>query len=364
MNKQKIKITFVIPSLAAGGAERILSFVAQNIDKNTFNPTLLVVGFKNDTVYDVSDLNVIYLNKTRVLKAVLAIANHFKKQKPQVVVSSIFHLNTIIAFMSICFPKIKFAAREANVLSVLAQHDRGNRLNISKIFIKKAYKLVDCLICQSKDMQQDMVANYGVSINKTALINNPITSITTPKREARDKNKPLQIITVGRLSKEKGHERIIEVLSKLKFPFHYFMIGDGIEKENIVHLIHAKGIENQVTQINYTKNVEDYLRKSDVFLLGSYSEGFPNVLIESSVIGTPIIAFNAPGGINEIIETGKNGFIVNTVDQCINELTKLNSNFSFSPKTVNQIVENKFNSKKIINQYEQLFIKLTTNYAI
>lgn len=364
MNKQKIKITFVIPSLAAGGAERILSFVAQNIDKNTFDPTLLVVGFKKDTVYDVSDLNVIYLNKTRVLKAVFAIANHFRKQKPQVVVSSIFHLNTIIAFMSICFPKIKFAAREANVLSVLAEHDRGNRLNIAKIFIKKAYKLVDCLICQSKDMQQDMVANYGVSMDKTALINNPITSITTPKTEVRDNNKPLQIITVGRLSKEKGHERIIEVLSKLEFPFHYFMIGDGIEKENIVHLIQTKGIENQVTQISYTKNVEDYLRKSDVFVLGSYSEGFPNALIESAVVGTPIIAFKAPGGINEIIEPGKNGFIVNTVDQCVNELTKLNSNFSFSPKTVNQVVENKFNSKKIINQYEQLFIKLTTNYAI
>ena len=360
MNKQKIKITFVIPSLAAGGAERILSFVAQNINKNTFQPTLLVVGFEKDTVYDVSDLDVIYLNKTRVLKAVLAIAKHFRTQKPQIVVSSIFHLNTIIAYLSICFPKIKFAAREANVLSVLAQHDKSNRLNFSKKFIVKAYKLVDCLICQSKDMQQDMMANYGVAESKTALINNPITFNAKPKTETRDPNKALQIITVGRLSKEKGHERIIEVLSNLDFPFHYFMIGDGNEKENIVKLIRDKGIENQVTQIDYTKNVEDYLRKSDIFLLGSYSEGFPNALIESCVVGTPVIAFKAPGGINEIIETGKNGFIVNTVEECINELTKLNTNFSFSPKTVNQIVVNNFNSKKIINQYEELFIKLTS----
>ncbi|WP_452230247.1 glycosyltransferase [Lacinutrix sp. MEBiC02404] len=364
MNNKKIKITFVIPSLAAGGAERILSFVAQNIDKSRFQPTLLVVGFEKDTVYDVSNLDVIYLNKTRVLKAFFAIAKHFKTQKPQIVVSSIFHLNTMIAYLSICFPKIKFAAREANVLSVLAQHDRGNRLSFSKKIIVKAYTLVDCLICQSKDMQEDMMANYGVAKSKTALINNPITFNAVPKTETRDTTKPLQIITVGRLSKEKGHERIIEVLSKLEFPFHYFMIGNGNEKENIVHLIRSKGIENQVTQIDYTKNVEDYLRKSDIFLLGSYSEGFPNALIESCVVGTPIIAFNAPGGINEIIQPGKNGFIINTVEECVQELTNLNTHFLFSPKTVNQIVVNNFNSKKIINQYEALFIKLTTTYAI
>ncbi|WP_055444744.1 glycosyltransferase [Lacinutrix himadriensis] len=364
MKKQKIKITFVIPSLAAGGAERILSFVAQNIDKKIFQPTLLVVGFKKDTVYDVSDLQVIYLNKTRVLKAVFTIANHFRTQKPQVVVSSIFHLNTIIAFLSIAFPKIKFAAREANVLSVLAQHDKGSRLKVLKKLIVKAYTLVDCVICQSKDMQKDMVTNYGVDISKTALINNPITSNTSPKKEARNKETPLQIITVGRLSKEKGHDRIIEVLSQLAFPFHYFMIGDGNEKENILNLIRSKGIENQVTQINYTKNVEDFLRKSDIFLLGSYSEGFPNALIESCVVGTPVVAFNAPGGINEIIETGKNGFIVNTVDECVTELTKLNQNFSFSPDAVNHVVTSKFNSEKIISQYEELFIKLTPNYAI
>jgi len=364
MSKKKIKITFVIPSLAAGGAERILSFVAKNLNKETFEATLLVVGFEKDTVYQVDDLHVVYLNKARVLKAIMAITKHLKKQKPDVVVSSIFHLNTIIAYISIAFPKIKFVAREANVLSVLAQHDRGNRLNLSKKLIVKAYQLVDCLICQSKDMLEDMIANYGVLKSKTALINNPITTNTTPKTQGRDTSKPLQIITVGRLSKEKGHDRIIEVLSQLAFPFQYFMIGNGNEKENIVNLIRTKGIENQVTQIDYTKNVEEYLRKSDVFLLGSYSEGFPNALIESCVVGTPIIAFNAPGGINEIIVTGKNGFIVNTVEECVKELTKLNKHYTFSPKTVNQIVVSNFNSEKIINQYEELFIKLTTTYAI
>jgi glycosyltransferase involved in cell wall biosynthesis len=358
MKNKKIHITFIIPSLAAGGAERILSFVAKNIDPVKFEPTLLVIGYEKDTVYNVNNLSVLYLEEPRVLKAIIPIIKYFKTKKPQIVVSSIFHLNTLIAFLSLGFPKIKFIAREANVLSVLAKQGNDNKLNLSKSIIKKAYKLIDCLICQSNDMQNDMVKNYGVNFNKTTLINNPITENHQAKTQARAQSNMLRIITVGRLSKEKGHDRIIEVLSKLKFSFHYLIIGNGPEKENIFNLIKEKEIENQVSYIEYTKDVSSYLKQNDVFLQGSYSEGFPNALIESCVVGTPIIAFNAPGGIDEIIEPSENGFIVNSVEECIETLTQLNTNFTFSPKKVNQIVTERFNSKKIIGQYEELFLKL------
>ena len=362
MHSKKINITFIIPSLIPGGAERILSFVAKNIDREKFNPTLLVIGFAKNTVYELDDLNVIYLNKTRVIKSVFPLISYFRKEKPQIVLSSIFHLNTLIAFLSLFFPKIKFVAREANVLSALAKHGQNSNLNGLKLLIVTAYKLIDCLICQSKDMQQDMVNNFGVTIDKTVLINNPITSNNKPKETNRDITKPLKIITVGRLSKEKGHKRIIEVLAKLTFPFQYYLIGDGLEKEELLALIQQKGITNFVTHIPYTKDVDGFLRQSDVFLQGSYSEGFPNALIESCVVGTPIIAFNAPGGINEIIEPGENGFIINSIEECVEKLTQLNTDFVFSPKRVNQIVTERFNSEKIIGQYEDLFLKLTNNY--
>lgn len=364
MEKNKTHITFILPTLTAGGAERILTFVARHIDASKFEHTFIITGFKKDSVYDVEDLNIVFLKKSRVLKAIIPIIKHLKKAKPQIVISSIFHLNTVVAFLSIGFPKIKFVAREANVLSVLAQHAQGNQLNFSKLFIKKAYKLIDCLVCQSKDMQQDMIKNYGVAPNKTTLINNPITEDFQPKKESRQSSEVLKIITVGRLNKEKGHDRIIEVLSKLEFPFQYCIIGNGPEKENIFTLIKEKGLSNQVSHIEYTKDVSSYLKQNDVFLQGSYSEGFPNALIESCVVGTPIVAFNAPGGINEIIETGKNGFIINSVKECVEKLTQLNAEFTFTPKKVNQIVTERFNSKKIIGQYEDLFLKLANKNDI
>jgi len=357
MNK-KIKITFILPSLAAGGAERILSFIAQHLDTNKFDSTLLVIGYKKDTVYNLEDLNIIYLNKSRILKGTSNLFRYFKKAKPDIVVSSIVHLNTLIALISIFFPKIRFVSREANVLSVLEKHNPLKKSIFPKFLISYAYKLVDRLICQSKDMQNDMISNYGVPINKTVLINNPITNKFKPKGIARRDLGSLTFITVARLSKEKGHDRIIEVLSKLKFPFQYIMIGDGSEKESILKQIEKNGLNQKVKYITYTNEVEKYLSQSDIFLQGSYTEGFPNALIESCVVGTPIIAFNAPGGLDEIIEIGKNGYIHNTIEDVVNCLNSLNINFTFNPETVSEVVNKRFDKNKIILKYETLFLEL------
>src|SRR5690554_4647746 len=136
MRKEKINIVFVIPSLAAGGAERILSFVAQNLNKETFNTTLLVTGYEKNTVYELDNLNIIYLNKSRVLKSFPTIFRFLKKIKPDIVVSSIVHLNILMAFMSPFFRSTKFVAREANVISVLDR--KSTRLNSSHVRISYA----------------------------------------------------------------------------------------------------------------------------------------------------------------------------------------------------------------------------------
>ncbi|MGY0392428.1 glycosyltransferase [Bizionia sp. KMM 8389] len=361
MTNKKINIVFVLPSLAAGGAERILSYVAQNLDVNQFKVTLLVTGFEKDTVYKMNGLHIKYLNKTRVLKAFGSLFNYFKKHKPDIVVSSIFHLNTMIASMAPFFKKTKFVSREANVLSVLDKHNPSTNAIFIKYLIIIAYRLVDCVICQSKDMQNDMVSNYSVPKSKTVLINNPITKNFKVKPKNQNTNHPLQLITIGRLSKEKGHDRLIKVLSEVNFPFNYTLIGSGNEKDSIFEQLTNSNLHNKTTYINYTSEVEKYLAASDVFLQGSYVEGFPNVLIESCVVGTPVLAFNAPGGLDEIIESGKNGFVVNNSKEFLEQLNQIHNKNPFIPDIVSKTVKDKFNSTKIINEYTALFLNLFHN---
>lgn len=349
-----IKITFVLPTLFAGGSERIISYLAQNIDKSQFKVTLLVIGHSADSAYDIKDVNVIFLEKSRVLKGIPLLYKYLKKNKPDIVLSVIGHLNAVMAYLSLFFPKTKFIARESTVVSVDANlFKHTNRNIILNLFSNKRFSIFEKIICQSNDMLVDIKNHYNVNIEKLIVINNPITNEFEVKSDI--KTPPLKFITIARFSKEKGVPRILELLSKLVVPFHYTLIGDGPEKDEILKLVKRYNFEKKFTHIPFTKEVQKYLAMNDFFLQGSYVEGFPNALLESCAVGTPVIAFNVPGGTKEIIINGVNGFLVNNESEFID---KLNHTKSWDPLTVRDSVMRRFNKDKIIKQYETLFLDI------
>lgn len=361
MNNKKKKIIFVLPDLTSGGAERVMSFVAKNISKDIFDVSLWAAGFSKNTKYNLEGVNVVYFNKERVLKAIPDFYSGLKKERPDIVISSIGHVNAIMGFLSMFFPKTKFIGREANVLSIRGQFvDKKSAFDKFPL-TKISYKFLDIILCQSKDMYEDMKSNYGVPEKKLRIINNPISDSFNLKTPKETTDGVIKFITVARLKKQKGHERIIEALSKVKFPFEYTIVGDGPEKERLFQLIKDKGLEKNIIHVPYTNEVAKYLSVSDFFLQGSYVEGFPNSLIESCSVGTPVIAFNALGGLNEIIENGVNGYIAEDANEYLKCINQAVNNDIWHAEKVNLSVTKKFNKEKIIKEYQSLFVDLLRN---
>ncbi|MDY2586658.1 glycosyltransferase [Winogradskyella aquimaris] len=350
---KKTKILFVLPSLVPGGAERVISFVANNVDRKIFEPVLVIAGFDKDIAYDVSNTNTIYLKKSRILTAIPSIITTILRLKPDIVVSSISHVNTAMSIISPLFRKTKFIGRESTVLSK-RKNEKKSRKWSPAYFLPDGFKNLDKLICQSQDMAEDMIKNYNVPKEKTCVINNPISSLPEVK-ENKPKANEKKYITVGRLTEVKGYERILEILSKLKTPFVYTIIGNGSLKEQIFSKAKELGIEKNIIHIEFSNELSKLFSENDVFLQGSYVEGFPNAALESCVVGTPVIAFNAPGGTKEIITNGVNGYIVDNEDEF---LEKLNEDTVWDPKIVRETVYKKFNSEKILKEYENLFMEV------
>ncbi len=351
----KKTILFILPTLTAGGAERVFSFVAQNIDNDKFDSSLLVTGLKKDAAYHIENIPLTFLEKKRVLFSVFDIFKYLAKHKPDVVLSSIGHLNTVMGLMSIFFLKTKFIIRVASVVTIMNEiHDSKKDFNISSkvrdILAKISYKLVDKIICQSEDMSTDFISNYKVSQKKVEVINNPITKHYPIKKE--HVSTPIKFITIGRLSKEKGHLRILKSLSEVKFNFNYTIIGTGPFKEEIFKSIEQYDLGEKITYIPYTNEVSKYLSTSDLFLQGSYVEGFPNTVLESCYVGTPVLAYNVPGGTKEIIQHEINGYLVNNEKEYLKYLTKTPK---LKPELIRASVEAKFDEKVILNKYESLF---------
>lgn len=357
MKSSKINITFVLPNLLPGGAERVMSYIAQNIDSSKFNSTLLVIGYSKDASYNVKNINVIFFEKPRVSRSLFSLFRYLRKFKPDILVSAVGHLNTVTAFFSLLFPKTIFVAREVNVLSELAKYENNGKTSALEFLANKRFNFFNKVICQSKDMLDDFHANYNIKKDKLVVINNPITDNFKVKTR-NTINNPINFITVARFDLEKGHHRILEALSQVSFDFHYTLIGKGVLKKEIFSLIDMLDLNSKITNIPFTKEVEKYLVESDLYLQGSYTEGFPNAIIESCMVGTPVLAFDAPGGINEIIYPNINGKIVSNVNEFVQELEKISANYNFNPKDVSASVSTRYSSKTILTKYEDLFMNV------
>lgn len=357
--ESKNKILFVLPTLGAGGAERVMSFVCQQLNPMIYEVKLVVLGFQKDNVFNVDTVEVIYLNKLRLLVAIPSLFKVIFKEKPAMVVSSIVHLNIMMGCFSIFFPKIKFIGREASVVSKMNEFAEFNS-KLKIVLMKAFYPRLTAIICQSEDMRKDFVETLKLNPLKLVLIHNPVTFLPSLTRVKNITDK-LNFVTVGRLSEEKGYLRILDGLSKIEeYDFHYTIIGSGVQEKLIREKLENYNLTSRVSFISFTSKVLEEVNKNDYFIQGSYVEGFPNSLLESCIVGTPVIAFNAPGGTRDIVKDSQNGFLVENEFEFLSVLNDIDKLKSINNDEVRLSVIDKFNSEKIINQYEALLNKVLT----
>jgi glycosyltransferase involved in cell wall biosynthesis len=132
-------------------------------------------------------------------------------------------------------------------------------------------------------------------------------------------DKSIFVITIGRLKDYKGTIYLVEAFRDI---YHYnnkchllIIGGDQGEKEKILLRIKELGLCNNITLLGEVApvSVGKYLMASDIFVLPSLREGFPNVLLEAMSAGLPVVATNIDG-ISEIVKDGENGFLINPGD--------------------------------------------------
>ena len=122
----------------------------------------------------------------------------------------------------------------------------------------------------------------------------------------------IKFLYVGRLAPGKGLEFLITALSKIKyFKFTLTIIGDGAIKSDLIDLVQKYNLNEQVIfkgHIYFSKKLLLEYSSHDVFVLPSFSEGFPQVIIEAMSRGILVVATKV-GGIPDQIENNKNGFL-------------------------------------------------------
>jgi glycosyltransferase involved in cell wall biosynthesis len=208
-------------------------------------------------------------------------------------------------------------------------------------------------------MQQDLCKNYRIPVNKTVVIHNAVQANPQVKAPAAGHDKIYKLVTVTRLSGEKGIERLIHAVGLLSIPFQFFIIGGGKRKGYLQKLVAELQLQDHVFFKGQVEDPFSGMEDADLFLMGSYYEGFPNVLLEAGALGIPAIAFDVPGGISEIITEGENGRLVEDNDIIAFAAAIRNSlSANFNRTKIIESTQQRFSVNRLVAQTEKLLTGL------
>lgn len=178
------------------------------------------------------------------------------------------------------------------------------------------------------------------------------------------------IIHVSNFRAVKRVPDVIRTFSQIvqHVPAKLLLVGDGPEMSVVCNLVSELGLRDKVLFLGKQDNVEDLYSLSDLMLLLSEKESFGLVALEAMACGVPCIGTDV-GGIPEVIEDGVSGYICKVgdiamiADRALSLLTDPIAYESFSNKSL-QTVQEKFNANIIVQQYENIYLKLLSNTNI
>ena len=357
-------ITFLISSLAGGGAEGVCVNLANGLAQNGWNVELIVLHMNNSVYHENLDdrVNLVVLNVNNARYSLISLIKHFRKVKLEKIVVFNYELTvmTLIA-RYFCYDKFKVISRNINTIS---KNQIVEKSFSYKAFLKKMvdifYKKSDFIVNQSNGMMEDLISIYPDIRNKTQVIYNPVRLEIEKHGKSIDFENIIKdnyILCVGRLEHQKAFHFAIEAFSKIVIDFPSIrlkIVGQGSLESSLKELAKKLDVQDRVDFEGFRKNAIPFYEKAKLVLLTSLYEGFPNVLIESIALGTPVVSFDCQSGPSEIIEDSVNGYLVKYLDE---EDLQKNLSIALEKNWDYKCVHNsslRFSGCEIIEQWEKV----------
>ncbi|RUO37050.1 hypothetical protein CWE15_11880 [Aliidiomarina taiwanensis] len=301
-----MKIFLVIPDLTQGGAERVMSELANQFVK-TGNDVYLILLTDAKDFYQIDNKVVVHRlgfknkgpiqKKLSEIKTFIRLRRLFINYKP----------DSVLSFMD-----------KYNVFTVLASSflglnvfvsDRSNPKLINSFILQKlkriTYNKAAGIIAQT-DMAKQLLYELTKN-NNIHVIPNPVKNIEISNVVEREK----LILNVGRLVPEKGQCYLLSSFAKIRdTTWKLAIIGSGPLMDELVYQAECLGIADRVIFTGAVENIDEWYSRASIFAFTSVSEGFPNALIEAMAAGVASISFDCDAGPRDIINNGINGVLV------------------------------------------------------
>jgi len=364
------KVVFLIPNLLIGGAQRVFVTLANSLDQEKYDIVMVTVGNSDridyqgeKTLQGELNKNVRFVNLEipSVKKSFFRIRSVLKKEKPEVVISTITYFIMFLGFIRPFLPKARYIARETNTLS--SKFNKSIFRGILPFILRSAYNRFDLIICQSTDMYKDLLQFARIKKERLVVINNPVDhtkfNVNGFHMFKHDRS-TFNIVSVAHMSYQKGHDLLLKALLKLPFgdwKFHVIGRDGGMKNELLSYIDSYPTLKEKVFFHGFQSNPYQFLMNADLFVLSSRFEGFPNALVEAGAFGVPMVSFDCPGGVSEIISDQTLGLIASLgdVDDLADKIIQA-KNTSYNRDDIKASIIGRFGIEPILEKYENIIL--------
>ncbi len=310
---------FALPSLRGGGAERVVVTILRHLDRTRFEPHLLLVEAVGPYLADVpADVPIHVLAAPRVRHALPDLVRTIRAVAPDVVVSTQGYLNFALLLLRRFLPRVQLVVRE-----VIGERYMENS-RFQPLFYRwylRQVRRADRIVVQSDVACDELSARVRARPGQIVRVYNPV-DVEHIRAQASMLPSPLidggpHVVAAGRLGHQKGFDMLLDAFAAASargVAARLTILGDGPDRAALEAQAARLGVAGAVRFAGFQANPFAYFAAADLFVLSSRYEGLPNVVLEALACGCPVVAFDCPRGVREIVRTGRNGVLLPPAD--------------------------------------------------